>query len=378
MRGKKNDEVGISGFTELPGEILKRAREVGGDEESSRSGTFFQLDESAVLAGVNELFKGKLEILSMKEALSKYEWVREKYYRRLVGGKGFEGSDDVEGSFMDGYFLRIFPEAEVELPLQAIMFISKQGFRQKVRNLVIAEEGSNAKVVTGCTLSVKSAQHFGITEFFVEENATLNFTMIHGWAEDAKVRPVAVTLIGDNADFVSNYICLRPAQNLKMYPKAICQGENSKASFNNIIYTNRDSLMDVGSEIKLEGGGSRGEIISRTVAEERSKAIIRGRLIGNNPRSKAHLECRGILQDDAYIHAIPELIADSEGAELSHEAAVGRIAEKEINYLMSRGLTRDEATSVIVRGFMDTSIMGLPEALDEEIKAMVEKIAKGL
>lgn len=364
MRGEEDERVKISDFAELPRKILSQARKVGASEESSRSGTFFQLDESVVFSKVNELFKGKLEILSMKGALKKYRWLREEYYQRLISGR----------DFMDGYFLRILSNAEVELPLQAIMFISKQRFKQMVRNLVIAEEGSNAKVITGCTLNVNSAQHFGITEFFVKKNATLNFTMIHGWAGDTKVRPMAVALVEDNASFVSNYICLRPAKDLRMYPEAICGGKNSTASFNNILYSKGDSLMDVGSKIKLEGAGSRGEIISRAVSKDKSKVIARGTLIGNDPRSKGHLECRGILQDDAVIRAIPELMANSEGADLSHEAAIGKIAEEEIIYLMSRGLTRDEATSVIVRGFLDTSIMGLPRTLDEEIRAMVDRI----
>ncbi|HIE33701.1 MAG TPA: hypothetical protein EYP86_00995 [Candidatus Altiarchaeales archaeon] len=78
------------------------------------------------------------------------------------------------------------------------------------------------------------------------------------------------------------------------------------------------------------------------------------------------------------IHAIPELIGNRKDVDLSHEAAVGKIAEKEIIYLMSRGLSRDEATSVIVRGFLDVSIMGLSEELNNEIKSLVNKMAEGL
>jgi len=363
MQEEKDEDARITGLDELPREILSAARDVGAGEEASRAGTFLQLDESAVFARVSELFEGKLEIMGMREALEKYGWLGEKYFRRLIGG---------DGDFMDGYFLRIMPGANVELPLQAIMFISKPGLKQRVRNLVIAEKGANARVITGCTLSTNAAQHFGVTEFFVEEGATLNFTMIHSWREDTKVRPVSAALVEDDATFVSNYICMRPARDLKMYPRAICRGRNSRANFNNLLYVTGDSSLDVGSMVKLEGANSKGEIISRTVAMGRSKVIVRGRLVGDNPKSRAHLECRGILQGDAKINAIPELVANSEGAELSHEAAVGKIAEKEIVYLMSRGLSRDEATSAIVRGFLDTSIMGLPKKLDEEIKGIVE------
>jgi Fe-S cluster assembly scaffold protein SufB len=79
-----------------------------------------------------------------------------------------------------------------------------------------------------------------------------------------------------------------------------------------------------------------------------------------------------LLSDDALIHAIPELTAKVKGTELSHEAAVGKIAEEQIQYLMARGFSELEAQSLIVRGFMDVGIMGLPKALETEIKRMVD------
>jgi Fe-S cluster assembly scaffold protein SufB len=132
--------------------------------------------------------------------------------------------------------------------------------------------------------------------------------------------------------------------------------------------------MDVGSKAVLQGTGSRAEMIARVIAVDRAKIYSRGLLVGEKEDTKAHLECRGLLlSDDALIHAIPELTAKVKGTELSHEAAVGKIAEEQIQYLMARGFSELEAQSLIVRGFMDVGIMGLPQALETEIKRMVDK-----
>jgi Fe-S cluster assembly scaffold protein SufB len=79
-----------------------------------------------------------------------------------------------------------------------------------------------------------------------------------------------------------------------------------------------------------------------------------------------------LLSDNAQIYAIPELLAKAKGSDLSHEAAVGKIAEEQVQYLMARGFTEDEATALIVRGFMDVSIFGLPKNLENEIRRMVD------
>jgi len=91
------------------------------------------------------------------------------------------------------------------------------------------------------------------------------------------------------------------------------------------------------------------------------------------------MECRGLLLNDgASIHAVPELHSKFKDVDMSHEAAVGRIADKEINYLMSRGLGRDEATSLIVRGFLDVDIFGLPANLRDEVDAVVDSLVEGM
>ena len=99
-----------------------------------------------------------------------------------------------------------------------------------------------------------------------------------------------------------------------------------------------------------------------------------GEIIGNEVPARGHLECKGLILGGGIIHAIPELQGTKPGVELSHEAAVGKIAQEEIEYLMARGLDEDEATSTIVRGFLNVEIMGLPQELRDSIDATIAEL----
>jgi Fe-S cluster assembly scaffold protein SufB len=315
--------------------------------------------------------------MDTKAALKKYSWL-EEYRWKLVSKDKDEFTKKVAEDYSGGYFMHILPGAEISFPLQSCLMITEKNLEQRVHNIIIAEEGSKAHIITSCVQhsSVPKAAHLGISEIYVKNNAMLNFTMIHQWSEDTLVRPRSATQVDDRATFVSNYVCMRPVRDVQMYPVAYCNGEDSRVSFNSILYGQKNSQLDIGSKAVLSGKGSKAEMVSRAIAREGSKMIIRGMIEGNNSECKGHLECRGLLMDDeSLMQSIPELIARKKGVEITHEAAVGKISEKEITYLMTRRLSRDQAVSLIIRGFMDVSILGLPEALNAEIKNIVNTSA---
>jgi len=310
-------------------------------------------------------------------ALKKYPWIEDNRWK-LVGKDKDEFTKKVAENYSGGYFMRILPGAEISFPLQSCLMITERNLEQRVHNIIIAEEGSKAHIITSCVQhsSVPKASHLGISEIYVRKNAMLNFTMIHQWSEDTLVRPRSAAQVEDGATFVSNYVCMRPVRDVQMYPVAYCSGENSRVSFNSILYGQKNSQLDIGSKAVLTGRGSKAEMVSRAIAREGSKMIIRGMIEGNNSECKGHLECRGLLMDnESLMQSVPELIARKKGVEITHEAAVGKISEKEITYLMTRKLSRDQAISLIIRGFMDVSILGLPEALNTEIKNIVNTSA---
>jgi Fe-S cluster assembly scaffold protein SufB len=360
----------IKSFTDLPEGYREQSIKTGIDlEERQRVGTFFQLDHS-VLCAKTQLID--VEIMSTAEALEKYEWLWD-YYWRAVDVDADKYTAQAELHQTHGYFIRAKPGVKVIYPVQACLFIGTPQLAQNVHNIIIAEEGSELHIITGCTTApeVKTALHIGISEFYVKKNAKLSFTMIHNWAEEVEVRPRTGSLVEENGVFLSNYICVRPVKSLQMYPTAQLTGENAIARYNTVLYAPKESNLDVGSRVYLKSRGTRAEIIARAIAKG-GRIISRGHIVGEVPGVKGHLECRGlILENSGMIHAIPELEGKVEGVDLSHEAAVGKIAEEEIQYLMARGLSSDEAISVIVRGFLDVDIHGIPDQLKAEIRRII-------
>lgn len=362
-------------LTKLPEEILKEAQQAGIESTSeNRAGSFFHMDSATIQSKVNEAYEGKIELMDVKAALKKYSWLND-YMWKIVDKNKDEFTKKVAEDFSGGYFMHILPGADITFPLQSCLMITQKNLEQRVHNIIIAEEGSKSHIITSCLQhsTVEKASHLGISEIYVKRGAMLNFTMIHQWSEDTLVRPRSAAEIADKATFVSNYVCMRPVKDIQMYPSANCLGEDSRVSFNSILYGHKNSLLDIGSKAVLTGKGSKAEMISRAIAREGSKIIVRGLIDGNSSECKGHLECRGLLMDDiSLMQSIPELIARKKGVEITHEAAVGKISEKEITYLQTRKLSRDQAVSLIIRGFMDVGILGLPDALNAEIKKIIE------
>lgn len=331
---------------------------------AERSGTYIQKDHSVVHCNVAQ--EG-LEIMDIQTALKTHDWL-EEYLWKIVPQEKDEFTRKVVEKPHLGYFIRALPGVKTLKPVQSCLYLATNKISQNVHNIIIAEEGSELHIITGCstTPGLSSGLHIGVSELYVKKNATLSFTMIHNWGEGITVRPRSATRIEEGGQFVNNYIILNPVETIQMYPMAYLEGDDSVARFNSILVAPEGAEMDIGSGVVLTGARARAEIISRAITTG-GKITARGRLIGKVPGARAHLECKGLILGDGSVIAIPELEGHSEGLEMSHEAAVGRINQDEIQYLMARGLTEDEAISVIVRGFLKVDMEGLPQELQAEI-----------
>ena len=346
------------------------------DDTSQRSGTYIQMDNAPVHSSVRE--EG-VEVMPVSQALEKYDWVAD-YWWRAVAVDTDKYTANIELGQYDGYFIRALAGYKTVFPVQACLYLSKVRLRQNVHNIIIAEEGSELHIITGCTTASarEPGLHLGVSEFYIKGGAKVTFTMIHSWNPEVAVRPRTAAVVAENGLFLSNYVLMKPVRSLQMYPTARCVGENATVRYNSILVAAEGSSLDVGSRALLDAKGSRTEIISRAVTTG-GNIIARGYIEGNAPEVKGHLECRGlILQGNGLIHAIPELKGNLPGIDLSHEAAVGKIAEEEVEYLMSRGLTRAEATATIIRGFIRVDIEGLPPVLSAELQRTIAASEKEL
>ncbi|MDD3840401.1 MAG: SufD family Fe-S cluster assembly protein [Clostridia bacterium] len=375
------EKEGVDTLSDLPQRIKEASLLAGVDtEETNRSASYFQQDDSVLYQRVKQAYGGKVELMSIEDALQKHDWLVDYWWKNVdVGADKYTAYAHLYQK--GGYFIRILPGAKVDIPIQACLLMSETDASQRVHNIIIAEEGSQAEIITGCSVSkdLPSGLHVGISEFYVKKNASLTFTMVHNWSKGFHVRPRTGAHIEEGGKFINNYILLKPVKSLQTNPKAVLKGEGATCRFNSIIYGCEDSKLDVGSVIQLEGDHTSGEAISRAAGVDSSKVVMRGNLIAKSNTSKAHLECKGmLLSNDALIHAIPELYSDgSPKADLTHEAAVGPINREAIEYLMARGLSEEEATSAIISGFMKFGISGLPPALEAMVENTVSSISKG-
>ncbi|RKZ33192.1 hypothetical protein DRQ33_04660 [bacterium] len=243
-----------------------------------------------------------------------------------------------------------------------------------MHNVIIIEDDVEFHIITGCAVAsyANDGMHIGITELYIGKNATLSYTMIHDWAPGMVVRPRTGIQVEENGKFISNYISMRATKMTQMYPEARLIGENASARFTSLILSPDNSVYDLGARVYLSAAKSNAEIISRTISNG-GDAIARGHIIAEAPGTRGHLECSGLfLTENGIIDAVPQLTAKLPDTDLSHEAAMGKIGEEKLEYLMARGLTRDQATQMIVRGFLDTGILGLPKQLQEEVQRNIE------
>ena len=359
-------------------DVLKRMLSVGIDVKTRyRAGTFIQFDEKIIktLAGVS-----CVKILSLEEAKEGFgeEWLKKYYWRALsVDTDMFTAFVELYGR--GGYVIIVEKNCKVEKPLQACLYLATESFLQTPHNIIVIEDGAEANLITGCTVGAHRGAHLGISEFYVGKKAKLTFTMIHSWGPSVDVRPRTGVVVDEEGVFISNYISLRPVNTVQTFPKAVLKGEKASATFNTLIYGLGRSFYDLGAKIVLKAPKTSGQISSKVVASASSTIISRGLIVAEADDVKGHYECRGLmLSNKASIRTIPELETKVRNAELTHEAAIGRVNVNELAYLMSRGFTEEEAVAMIVKGFLEPEIPGLPYTLKMTIKKFTEIAARGL
>jgi hypothetical protein len=353
-------------------EVEERMLEVGVDlsaHQQTRAGTYIHMNDRPVQA---EAAVEGLEVLDIRDALARYDWVRD-LYGSIVPRDRDEFTRATEEDLHGGYFIRALPGAQIAAPVQACLYLLTDGMVQRVHNLIVAEEGSFLPIITGCAAhyGARRGMHIGLSEFFVRRGATVKFVMIHAWNEEVTVRPRSQAVVEAGGAFLSDYVCLERVRDVQMYPVARLVGAGATARYRSVVAAPPGTHLDLGSGVRMEAPGGRAEILARNVSTG-GTVIARGRLEALAAGARGHLECRGLLMSQqGRIEAVPELNAAHPDVELSHEAAVGKIAEEEIYYLMTRGLSRDAAIAAIVHGFLDLGIEGLPPVLEKRIASLV-------
>jgi len=338
--------------------------------ETKRSGSFLITNDQTT---TSESKEEKLVVMPLAFGMQVYDWINELRFSLVDSNKDEYTKEVSSKKEIIGSFIYVKEGAKIEEPFQSCFFLHGQGFKQILHNIIVLEPNSELNIITGCATGnlVSVGSHIAVTEMFVRKGAKLTYTMIHDWGAQAVVYPRAAIDVEKGATFNSNYIALTAVKEIQSNPEAIL-ADRASAKFNSIIYGKAGSSFDMGARGILKGENANCEIVSR-VASKNSKVVLRAYIEGSGKNTRGHTECNGLLLDDkSSVTAIPELKADNIDTELSHEASIGKIAGEQLNYLMSRGLDEDTARALLIRGFLEKGVEGLPASLKKKVDKLIE------
>lgn len=237
------------------------------------------------------------------------------------------------------------------------VIITESGINDLVYNTFEIGAGSDVMIVAGCGIhnpSGEKSQHDGIHEFFVRAGARIRYVEKHygqgGGTGERILNPVTRIHLEEGAYAELELVQVRGINHTVRKTEAWI-GPKAHLIMNERLMTHEEQFADSSVWVHLEGDGSAGEVLSRSVARDRSRQVFRVELVGYG-KVKGHVACDSIIMDNAEIQALPALLAKSSEAELTHEAAIGRLAGDQIAKLMTFGLTEQEAVDTLLAGYL--------------------------
>jgi Fe-S cluster assembly scaffold protein SufB len=237
------------------------------------------------------------------------------------------------------------------------VIIEKSGHKEMVYNDFFIGEDCDVTIVAGCGISNcgdQESRHDGIHSFFVGKNSRVRYIEKHYGEGDGTggrvMNPTTVVELGEDAYMELDTVQIKGIDNTKRKTVAtVAQG--AKLIISEKLMTHGEQYAETEFSVDLNGEGCSANVVSRSVAKDRSRQLFLSKISGNN-RCSGHSECDAIIMDEASVSAIPEITANSVEASLIHEAAIGKIAGEQLIKLMTLGLSEKEAEEQIVAGFL--------------------------
>lgn len=221
--------------------------------------------------------------------------------------------------------------------------------------------------------------HAGAVELYVKDNATLRYSTIENWSRNMYNLNTKRAVVGKNGtiEWISGSFGSKVSM---LYPTSILNGDNSKSEYVGISFAGKDQHIDTGHQVFHNGKNTSSTTDSRSICKNGGIASYRGLLYfgENSDGSKASSDCESLMLDNESISDnLPSLIEKNDDIDVGHEAKIGRIDDSQIYYLMTRGISEDEAKAMLVRGFAEPVAKALPMEYAVEMNTLINLELEG-
>jgi Fe-S cluster assembly protein SufB len=280
-----------------------------------------------------------------------------------------------------GSFVYIPPGVRVEMPLQAYFRINQADQGQFERTLIIADEGSQAHYVEGCTAPIYTTDsfHSGVIEIVVKKNARFRYSTIQNWSNNMYNLVTQRALVNEGATMEWVDANLGSKVTMK-YPSCYLLGEGAHGEILSLAFASGHQHQDTGGKVIHVAPNTSSKITSKSISKSGGRASYRGLLKVHNEaeNSRSNVVCDALLLDEtSRSDTYPYIEIDAEDVTVGHEASVSKVGEEQLFYLMSRGLTEEEAAGMVVSGFIEPLVKELPMEYAIEMNRLIQLQMEG-
>ena len=351
-------------------------------EKKSLAGVGAQYDSEVVYHSMKKELESQGVIYTdMDTAVQKYPELVKKHFMKCVPINDHKFVALHAAVWSGGSFVYIPKNVKMEYPLQSYFRINSPESGQFEHTLIIVEENSSLHFIEGCSAPKynKVNLHAGCVELYVKDNSYLRYSTIENWSKNMMNLNTKKAIVGKNAqvDWVSGSFGSKVSM---LYPMSILNGEGAKTEYTGISFAGKGQDLDTGFKVVHNAPNTSSVINSKSISKCGGICTYRSlvKIQEQAKNSKCSVSCESLMLDDiSRSDTIPVNDIKTDEVEFSHEATIGKISDKEIFYLMSRGLSEEDAKAMIVRGFAYPIAKELPLEYAVEMNNLINLELEG-
>ncbi|GMA19546.1 Fe-S cluster assembly protein SufB [Arsenicicoccus piscis] len=381
----KSTEKQATTWDELPEDIKATYDKLGIPEAEKQrliAGVAAQYESEVVYHQIRKDLEEKGVIfVDTDTGLREYPELFKEYFATVIPAGDNKFASLNTAVWSGGSFIYVPPGVHVDIPLQAYFRINTENMGQFERTLIIADEGSYVHYVEGCTAPIYKSDslHSAVVEIVVKKNARVRYTTIQNWSNNVYnlVTKRATCAEGATMEWIDGNIGSKVTMK---YPAVFLLGEHAKGETLSIAFAGEGQHQDAGSKMVHAAPYTSSSIVSKSVARGGGRTSYRGLVQINEGahHSKSNVRCDALLVDDiSRSDTYPYVDVREDDVQMGHEATVSRVSDDQLFYLMSRGMTEEEAMAMIVRGFVEPIARELPMEYALELNRLIELQMEG-